>query len=203
MTRLILLRHGQIKANKTGHWHGSTDSPLTWLGRRQAKRTGRYLRGNEAFAAVYASPLQRCQDTARFASLGQNVEIQTLDGLQEMSIGAWEDMSFRDLTDRHDFVNRSIADPSFAAPQGESLSDVARRVTAAFEHIDTQHGDEETVLVVSHGVALAVALAMFLHDTPVDWVKYHFNNCSLTEFVMSPEPTVHRFNEYAHLNQSS
>lgn len=202
-TRLILLRHGQIKANKTGHWHGSTDSPLTWLGRRQAKRTGRHLRGNEAFAAVYASPLQRCQDTARFASLGQDVEIQTLNGLQEMSIGDWEEMSFRDLTDRHDFVNRSTADPGFAAPQGESLSDVARRVTTAFEHIDAQHSDDETVLVVSHGVALAVALAMYLHDTPVDWVKYHFNNCSLTEFVMSPEPTVNKFNEYAHLNQSS
>ena len=34
--RLLLLRHGQIKANRQGRWHGSTDSPLTWRGRRQA-----------------------------------------------------------------------------------------------------------------------------------------------------------------------
>jgi broad specificity phosphatase PhoE len=199
-TRFLLLRHGQIKANKAGRWHGSTDSPLTWLGKRQAKRTGRHLRGREQITAVYASPLQRCQDTARFASSGQNTEIQTLDGLQEMSIGEWEDMPFHELSERHDFVNRATNDVHFAAPQGESLADVAARVSHAFQHIDTQHEHDETVLVVSHGVALAVALAVFLHDSPAHWVKYHFNNCSLTEFVMSPQPVVHTFNEDAHLH---
>ena len=198
-TRFLLLRHGQIKANRMGRWHGSTDSPLTWLGRRQAKRTGRHLRAIEDIAAVYTSPLQRCQATARFASKGQNVDIQTLDGLQEMSIGEWEDMPFRELADRYDFVNRTTSDLDFAAPKGESLTDVANRVTAAFDHMESRHGSGETVLVVSHGVALAVALAVYLHDSPAHWVKYHFNNCSLTEFVVTPEPVVHSYNEYAHL----
>ena len=57
--RLLLLRHGQITANRVGRWHGSTDSPLTLRGRWQAWRTGRYLSKNENLAAVYTSPLQR------------------------------------------------------------------------------------------------------------------------------------------------
>ncbi len=64
-TRFLLLRHGQIKANRVGRWHGSTDSALTWRGRRQAKRTGKYLSANSQLDAVYASPMQRCQATAR------------------------------------------------------------------------------------------------------------------------------------------
>jgi broad specificity phosphatase PhoE len=198
-TRFILLRHGQIKANRIGRWHGSTDSPLTWRGRRQAKRTGKHLRAHVSLDAVYASPLQRCQHTAKFATRGMGLDIETIDGLQEMGIGEWEDMPFRELVDRHDFINRSTADIHHRAPRGESLHEVSQRVTAAFRHIDEQHADDETVLVVSHGVALAVALATFLHQSPTRWIDYHFNNCSLTEFELSPEPLIHRFNEYAHL----
>ncbi|MFM7119070.1 MAG: phosphoglycerate mutase family protein, partial [Gammaproteobacteria bacterium] len=39
MAQLLLVRHGQIRANIKGHWHGSTDSPLTWTGHRQARKT--------------------------------------------------------------------------------------------------------------------------------------------------------------------
>ena len=198
-TRFLLLRHGQIRANRVGRWHGSTDSPLTWLGRRQAKRTGRYLLRSGDINAVYSSPLQRCQRTAHYATRKLDLEIKTLDDLQEMGIGEWEDMPFRELVDRHDFINRVTRDIHYAAPQGESLHQVAQRVTQAFYQIDNLHADDETVLVVSHGVALAVALAVFLDNSPSRWVDYHFNNCSLTEFVLTPEPVVHRFNEHTHL----
>lgn len=197
--RFILLRHGQIQANKAGRWHGSTDSPLTWRGRRQAKRTGRHIRRSLDLAAVYSSPLQRCQATARYASQGQNLDLQVVDGLQEMSIGAWEDTPFRELVDRHDFINQSLANVHYAAPQGESLAQVASRVTDAFRHIDAQHSDDDTVLVVSHGVALGIALGVFLHDSPTEWINYPFHNCALTEFVLSPDPQVRRINDYAHL----
>lgn len=198
-TRLLLLRHGQIKANRTGRWHGSTDSPLTWRGKRQAKRTGRHLRANEKISAVYSSPLQRCLDTAKYASEGADVAINPVDGLQEMGIGEWEDMSFKDLTTQHDFVNRCIADVHYAAPGGESLAMVARRVTDALRVIDQQHEADDTVLVVSHGVAMAVALAVFIDGSASRWVHYQFNNCSLTEFVLTPEPVVYHFNQSAHL----
>jgi broad specificity phosphatase PhoE len=193
------MRHGQIKANRLGRWHGSTDSPLTWRGKRQAKRTGRHLLQKEKISAVYSSPLQRCLDTAKYASEGTNLAVNPVAGLQEMGIGEWEDMSFKDLSAQHDFVNRSMADLDYAAPGGESLAMVAQRVTDALHYIDQQHNADETVLVVSHGVALAVALAVFIDGSASRWVHYQFNNCSLTEFVLTPEPVVYHFNQSAHL----
>ena len=116
-----------------------------------------------------------------------------------MAIGEWEVMPFRELVDRHDFFSRITADIQHAAPQGESVAAVSTRVTAALRHIDAQHTDEETVLVVSHGIALAVGLATLLHDEPARWLDYQFHNCSLTEFELTPEPVVHTYNEHTHL----
>lgn len=197
--KMHLLRHGLIKANAKGLWHGSTDSPLLWRGRRQARRTGRYLAQKLDFAAVYASPLQRCVQTAELASRDQDLDVKTLDGLAEMSIGEWESQSFRWLQQEHNFVTTTTQDEHFKAPGGESLAEVSMRVKAAFEAIDAAHEEDENVLVVSHGVALAVALSSFLDGTPTRWIDYHFNNCSLTEFVLSPEPVVFSFNQFTHL----
>ena len=84
--RLLLLRHGQITANRVGRWHGSTDSPLTLRGRWQAWRTGRYLSKNETFAAVYTSPLQRCRHTAALTAPASKASHTVVNGLAEMSI---------------------------------------------------------------------------------------------------------------------
>jgi broad specificity phosphatase PhoE len=194
---LLLLRHGQIKANRTGHWHGSTDTPLTFKGRRQAKRASQHLT-NIKLSAVYASPLIRCQQTATIATKHTDLEIQTSDGLQEMSIGAWEAISFKALQEEHGLF-ASLKDPDFCPPDGESLSDVSSRVCNALVDISAGHSEDETVLVVSHGVAMAVAVATFLHDEPSRWRDYHFDNCGLTEMLVSPEPVVVSFNQSSHL----
>ncbi|MFK7912558.1 MAG: histidine phosphatase family protein [Pseudomonadales bacterium] len=62
---LVLIRHGRIEANSKGLWHGSTDSPLLPKGLQQAKQTGEHL-AEQGYPvhAIYASPLERCQNTA-------------------------------------------------------------------------------------------------------------------------------------------
>ncbi|MEM9622874.1 MAG: histidine phosphatase family protein [Pseudomonadota bacterium] len=197
--RLLLLRHGQIKANKQGRWHGSTDSPLTWQGRRQARRTGQHLSANETVHAVYSSPLQRCLNTAHYASEHLQAEVQPVDGLQELSIGEWEGTRFRDLVRQHNFMQRLSDEPDYAAPGGESLNQVARRVAAALRHIEAQHAAGETALVVSHGVSIAIALSVFLQGSPSAWTEYRIRNCSLTELYLSPQPYLVGLNEDYHL----
>ncbi len=194
---LLLLRHGQIKANRTGHWHGSTDSPLTFKGRRQAKRASRYLVNSE-LKAVYASPLNRCQKTAALATKHTHLEVQTLDGLKEMSIGAWEAISFKKLRKEHGLF-QNLKDPNYRPPDGESLQDVSSRVCDALVQISKNHKHEETVLVCSHGVAMAVAIATLLHNDVSRWRNYQFNNCGITEMLVSPEPVVVSFNQLQHL----
>lgn len=198
---ITLVRHGVIAANRSGHWHGSTDSPLLWRGRRQAKRTGRHFaKDYPQPAAIYTSPLQRCHNTARFISRSLNqLEPVVHQGLREYGIGEWEGMPFKELAKEHDFVNRATADPSYAPPQGESLQEVADRMEQALLEIDAKHNANEQVIVVSHGAAMAVALGVLLHQDPAQWVDYHFQNCSRTQLVFEPSPYLNFFNDIGHL----
>ena len=195
--RLILVRHGQIVANKKGRWHGSTDSPLTWTGRRQAKRTGRWLSKKEQFDAVYTSPLQRCRDTAAFAATAH--EATVIDELAEMHIGDWEDMPFSQLHEEHNFFRRCTEDPTYCAPNGESLGEVAKRMKTAFDQIQAKHEEGETILVVSHGVALSIGLAELLEQDASKWRDYQFANCSISEVKLTPRPLLVALNQTFHL----
>ncbi len=200
MTSLLLLRHGQIKANLKGLWHGSTDSPLTWRGRRQARRTARYLsRLDTTISAIYTSPLSRCIETASFVSQRLNIDHVVNDDLREYAIGEWEGLPFRLLAEEHDFVTKSTQNPEFAPPGGESLAQVAARVVPALEEIHARHEPDVQVLVVCHGAAMAVALASLINGDPRHWMKYQFANCGLTELVLSPSPYVNFFNSIQHL----
>lgn len=200
MASILLLRHGQIRANVQGRWHGSTDSSLTWRGRRQVRRTARHLaRAQARICAIYSSPLQRCVVTAQSIGEQLGLEIEVREELREYAIGEWEDLPFRDLAARYDFVNTSTADPDFAPPGGESLRAVAARIVPALHAIHDSHGDAEQALIVGHGAAMAVAVATILDQDPAAWINYHFDNCSLTELMLSPTPYVNFFNYTQHL----
>ncbi len=200
MANLLLLRHGQIKANRQGRWHGSTDSPLTWRGRRQAKRTARHIQITQPpVRAIYSSPLARCRDTAEIVAKRLGVEVEIHPELREYAIGEWEDCTFRELAVRYQFVELATDDHDFAPPGGETLRQVAERVVLAFQEIHHRHRDDERVLVVSHGAAMAVALGALLERNPGRWTNYHFANCSLTELVLQPSPYVNFFNLTHHL----
>lgn len=200
MTSLLLLRHGQIKANRQGRWHGSTDSPLTWRGRRQARRTALHLAAQPGgITAIYSSPLQRCRHTAEAVAERLGIRVAVHDDLREYAIGEWEDLPFRQLAEAHRFIEIAAADQDFAPPGGESLRQVAERIVPAIRQIHDRHANDERVLLVSHGAAMAVALGMLLEQNPASWTNYHFANCSLTELVLSPAPYVNFFNSTRHL----
>jgi len=199
---LLLVRHGQIRANVQGRWHGSTDSPLTWRGRSQASRTGRHLASTELRPThIYSSPLQRCRDTAERIARPLGLAAQVDENLREYAIGEWEGMRFDELAERHDFVSRASQDHNFAPPGGESLAAVSSRIVNAVQQIHQRHEDEleARVMLVSHGAVMAVLLGQLLHQTPSRWIDYHFANCSLTELVLSPAPYVNFFNSTQHL----
>ena len=195
---LLLLRHGQIKANRQGRWHGSTDSPLTLKGRIQASLTARVLAQNHNITAAYTSPLQRCIHTGRLATARLPITPSVIDGLAEMSVGDWEGEKYSHLQSEYQLIERCTRDIHWRPPNGETLADVAQRMSASFALI-TQAHKQGTVLVVSHGAAMAIAIATLLHGDPSRWGDYHFRNCSLTELTLQEEATLGRFNDCSHL----
>ena len=198
-THVILVRHAQIQANVDKLWHGWTDSLLTEEGHRQAaKAAQRIAREHQDIKAVYASPLQRTRDTAVAIASALNHEVTVHDGLKEYGIGELEGASFNDLRRVHNFFDLVAADPRYAPPGGESISDVSERVMAALAEIAARHRGEK-VVAVSHGAALALALAQLLDGDSYAWDKYFFHNTAVTEVIIAEEPRLLRFNCYAHL----
>jgi len=197
--KLLLIRHGQIRANAQSRWHGSTDSPLTRSGRRQAAHIARHLSRTPAIDAVYSSPLKRCRVTAVAiaAAVGRSIVVD--DDLREYGVGQWEDLPYRQLADEHDFFKRIGSDPDYAPLGGDSVNAVARRIVPALARIHALHRGASTVAVVGHGAALAIALAALLDGDPGRWTHYPLANCSITELVLSPEPLIAAFNRTEHL----
>jgi probable phosphoglycerate mutase len=216
MTRtLLLIRHGQIRANTIRRWHGATDSPLTALGRRQAGRLANYLgrriksppeppgapEALEALGtldAIYSSPLSRCHDTALelARSFGQEVKID--DGLREYGIGQLENLPVKRLHEEHDFFRRIFDDADYAPVGGDSINAVAARIVPALRRIHDHEGSG-VVAVVSHGAALGIALATLLDENPMAWRNYHVDNCSITELRLAPRAELGEFNQTSHL----
>lgn len=193
--RLLLIRHGLIKANRQQVWHGSTDSQLLRRGRGQARRLARALQ-TEELTAIVASPLRRCVDTA--APLAQNteLEVEVDERLREWSVGEWEGRPYRWLHEEHDFFDVTTKDPEFAPPEGESLRQVAERMVEALQDISQRYHDGARVAVVTHGAATAVAVAALLDGDPTLWRNYSFINCGVSELVLdSGPPYLSSYNE--------
>ena len=198
-TLLLLIRHGQIEANVTRHWHGSTDSPLTADGKLQAERTARHLATRvESISAIYSSPLKRTLHTARAIGRHHSLELLEEPLLREYAIGELEGVHYGDLAREHRFFERVAADLHFTPQGGESILEVATRMTEGLQRIANRHAGE-VIAVVSHGAALAIALAQFLDADPLAWTNYTVENCSVSELVLHPTPRLMVFNDTAHL----
>jgi broad specificity phosphatase PhoE len=198
-TRLLLVRHGQIDANIDNRWHGSTDGELTARGLEQARLVAGHLaRTRPDVAAVHTSPLKRARDTAAPIAAALRVPVFVTPGLAEYGIGVLEGETFADLAAIHRFFEQSVADVEWAPPGGESLSAVGARVVGAWREIADAHRGVE-VVVVSHGAAIGIGLALLLKDDPRAWSSYKLRNTSVTEVELDPAPRLLAFDLVEHL----
>ena len=192
---LLLVRHGQTRANIDQVWHGVTDTPLTDEGRIQAQRMGKYVLSNySAPTVVYASQLRRALDTASQITS----DVISDQRLQEMDNGEWEGTDFKFLQGEHNFFKRFSMEESFRAPGGESRSCVLKRMLTALTEIAEKHRGE-TVVVVSHGIAISVTLAHLQLGNSSEWMQYNPSNTGISVLNM-PDFKMLKFNSTKHLD---
>ncbi len=197
-TRFWVVRHGQIAANVTAHWHGSTDSPLTDTGRRQVERVAAWFEAaRPPVRAVYSSPLSRTRDTATGIATRLGLGVQPLPGLREYCLGDWEGTHYQELNEKRGLLER-MRDPHWAPPGGESIHGVLERMLESFHQVASDHPGEE-VLMVGHGAATGIMLAHLLQQDALGWHTFHLKNCSVSEFWLHPEPGLGLFNHVDHL----
>src|SRR6266446_4363680 len=165
-TRVFMVRHGATVLSAEDRFAGATDVALSDEGREQTRRLAERL-SREKIAAVYASPLGRTMETAQILAAPHQLEVQTCDGLREISHGRWEQMTRREVEEK--FPEEAAEwekDPyTFAPLGGESgLAVTARALPALVEIVRAHPGDH--VLVVSHKGTIRLLLSSLLGFDP-------------------------------------
>ncbi len=146
---LYILRHGQTEWNAQHRVQGSLDSPLTALGRDQARAQRRLLETEDltGFQAL-CSPQGRAFQTAAIALEGLFTRITTDARLAEIGVGSWEGLPRDELVIDGvvDESEESALDLYNRAPGGEGFVALRHRC-AAF--LDSLTGPS---VLVTHGI---------------------------------------------------
>ncbi len=205
---LILVRHGQSEANAAGVLVGRTDSPLTDLGKRQARCIGAALKAasvgsGQPAPRVVCSPLQRAFETATIVAgeLGL-AEALEIDGrLIELDYGDLEGKRPSELAGGEWAAWR--ADTSWRPPGGETLPELHTRLDPFWESVVSEAAKAD-VIAVTHVSPIKAAVAWVLGTGPeVAW-KLSLGVASITRIsTAGPFPAVVSFGETAHLARAA
>ena len=181
MTTIYLIRHAEAEGNLYRRIHGWYNALITDNGFAQIAALQRRFQDIH-IDAVWSSDLYRTQTTARAVYVPKGLELHTDPGLREVHMGDWEDKPWGEVYhfdgDRIALFNRS--DPTWQAPNGESLGQVGERVHDALCRIAGGYPDK-TIAVFCHGTAIRQLLAMVKGVAPQDWHKMgHSENTAVT-----------------------
>ena len=193
---IIIVRHGRTEFNATGRLQGRTDNPLDEVGLTQAEAVAAYLQPELSPDTMFVcSPLLRARQTATAIvnRVGSSFEID--ERWIELDYGSYEGLRQAEVPSNvwRDWRN----DNDFAAPQGESLNQVQRRVAEACDDL-ARRLNGRTAVVVSHVSPIKSAVAWALGvDASVGW-KTHLVTASITRISVSANgAALTAFNEVA------
>lgn len=171
MTILYLVRHGD-KVRAAGNFG------LTETGQAQARAAAEYLT-TLPITALYSSPLERAQETARIIAERLGLPVQTETRLRErLNWGAVPDHS------REEFLSdwyRASAERDYVPRGGDSSRATGERVNAFLQELSARFPGARIVCVM-HGGALADWLLNTFDET---WLR-----AAYPEFELVPPASV-------------
>lgn len=211
--RFFFVRHGQSESNLERRIQGHGESPLTNIGRDQARAAGVWLK-NRKIGPVFASPLGRAHETAqiiaRTAGLGAVVPERDL---MELDTGRYSGRTFSELEPEDpDLFERFRVESWEAVPDAERISALQARARRVWDMLLEQaHSGAAATLCVSHGGMIQWIIKATIGPGADRWMPlFPASNCGIFEFrVESTVPegyseTVARgtgyFGEWRHVN---
>ena len=183
-TTLILVRHA-VTAETGPKLSGRKPGiDLSDLGNEQAKSAGARL-AELPLTAIYASPIERTQQTAAYIAAHHDVPVTVLDGVIEAEYGDWTGATIAELakTDLWKTVQRTPSRARF--PNGESIAEMQTRMVSALETVVERHPGE-LVVVVSHADPIKAAIAHFTGVHLDLFQRINVSPASITVFALGP-----------------
>jgi alpha-ribazole phosphatase len=160
--RLILVRHGETEYNLGRRYQGQREVPLNQTGLEQAERLARRFAALQ-IDALFSSDLQRCVQTAAPIAKACGSRPKQDARWRELSFGEWEGMTYAEIQAASpNALAKWQADPVHASPPGgETLAQLAGRVSLALEELSCGHA-QATVLLVTHAGVVRTLLCLAL-----------------------------------------
>jgi probable phosphoglycerate mutase len=193
MRLLLLLRHAATEhtgARLSGWLPGLH---LSEAGREQAGALATRLEG-VPLDAVYASPLERCQETAAAVAGARGLKLETLEDLGEVHYGDWTGRPLKELG-KEPLWKLVQATPSAARfPEGESLFEMQARAVLAVERLREAHPGQ-TVAVCSHADVIKALVCHYLGMHLDLFQRVVVSPASVTAFAFGPGPHLVRLND--------
>ena len=198
--RLFVLRHGEtvftawlrlahLKRRTPGFIH--CDNFAVQVKRERLKLGDGVRNGRKTTCVI--RPASRQQP--------HRVAVQIMPAFRELGFGAWEGRTRAEVEAAEPAlydVWRTAPD-RFAAPGGESLPTVAKRVAEGIETLRADH-DGESVVLVTHAVVIRLIVLDGLGLGPARLWSIDASPAGITELEYRDDwVTVHRMNTLAHL----
>lgn len=180
MRRLYFVRHGESEFNKAKKWAGSSDTPLTSLGRKQAKKAGQKIKKQGlAFDVIIASPLERAHHTAKHIATEIDYPHDKIiidNQLIERDFGSLEGKKDLLNATRY-FIDESAIDNH---PGAEKLQDLQKRADELLAYLHTLPHD--SILIVGHG-ASGRALRRAIEKGPLNVRGKNIENAEVVKLI--------------------
>ncbi|WP_052462668.1 histidine phosphatase family protein [Nigerium massiliense] len=153
--RISFVRHGQCTWNESGRVPGQGDPPLTGLGLTQARVAAEAL-ADAGVTRLIASDLLRARQTAAVLGEALGLAPSADPALREQDAGSLTGLVAADL--RPEVPPAGVHPNEVRWGGGESVADVHARLSEFFARLRPAPTDH--VVLVSHGLAIQVALAV-------------------------------------------
>ena len=187
--RLVLVRHGQSRANVDKRL--DTRPPgaeLTPLGRDQARAFARGLAS--APGLLLHSVATRAAQTAAEISAELGVPAKEVVGIHEVQVGDLEDRTDEKAVEEFDAIYRRWleGERDVSMPGGESANQVLDRYLPVLDELRTRYLDDENwtsdIVVVSHGAAIRLAGAVLAGIDSRFALEHHLANTAVV--ILTP-----------------
>jgi 2,3-bisphosphoglycerate-dependent phosphoglycerate mutase len=157
-TTILLVRHGVTDWNRENRFQGHTDTQLNAAGRAQARTLALEL-ADEAFHAVYSSPLLRAYETAMIlAKRRADLAVERAAALMEVDVGSWSGLTRMEVEARFPEGFSRWLEFGHGWDDGETYDELGARVVSGLLRLADAH-PRSNVLAVTHGGPIRSALA--------------------------------------------
>lgn len=156
---LYILRHGETEWNAEGRMQGALNSPLTVVGRGQAKRQKDIMQPIDLNGFdVFCSPQGRAFETAAVALAGLVGHVRTDDRLREIEVGDWSGKIRSELAAPGEFKDTpdGALELYERAPNGEGFAALELRC------VDFLNDLKGPAVLVTHGITSRMLRATVL-----------------------------------------